>query len=543
MKSINVDIGLKSSVVLRVIIATVLLGSGAIIYFGNGLENEAFFLVLIVAFVYFLSLFYLLLQSFFERYPNLFMGIQIAIDLVLASAAISITGGRTSPFIFLYAIIIIFTSIMFSRTASFITAASAGILYILVALYQFFFHSNGALLSLPPMILGGKGVVYTYFNLVGLLLIAILSGYLSERIRITRKELGESMKSLNILKNLHENILQSLTSGVITLDLQGKIISVNKTGLEILGINGEDKKILGNDLSYLMPGLELRDFVSKKREQISYPTSDGRTLTLGFSSSVLRDTEGEKRGYIIIFQDLTEVKELEDRLRTSEKMALLGQLAAGLAHEIRNPLSAISGAIEILGGEVKPSGENLRLLRVATQEVERLNLLVEDFLLLTTQTQRFTTLVDIGEIIHETVELFSRTMRRSEIEVVMDVQKGIYIQADSYKLKQVVWNLLLNAMQAMPNGGKIVIESYLEHDNIVIKISDNGCGIDKEIIPRIFEPFFTTKEIGTGLGLAIVQKVIEGYNGKIDVTSSKGKGTTFVITLPKVKRVVEGAVY
>jgi signal transduction histidine kinase len=222
----------------------------------------------------------------------------------------------------------------------------------------------------------------------------------------------------------------------------------------------------------------------------------------------------------------------------SEKMALLGRLSAGLAHEIRNPLSAISGAVEVLGEEVKPTEDNLRLVRVVTQEVERLNLLVEDFLLLTTPIQSFTTPVDVGLIITETVESFIRTVRRSGLEIVMDVHKGLYVQADSYRLKQVIWNLLLNSMQAMPNGGRIVIESYLEDDNVAIKVSDNGCGIDQKIMHRIFEPFFTTKNLGTGLGLAIVQKVIEGYNGKIDVISSEGKGTTFVMTLPKAKTVM-----
>jgi two-component system sensor histidine kinase PilS (NtrC family) len=374
-----------------------------------------------------------------------------------------------------------------------------------------------------------KGLVYASFNLSGFLLIAILVGYLSERIRITRQELGESAKSLMILKNLHENILQSLTSGVITLDLEGRVISINKMGLEILEISREDRVLL-NNLNWLMPGFEIEKVISKKREQMLYTTPDERRLTLGFSSSILRDTEGQMRGYIIIFQDLTEIKELENRLRTSEKLALLGQLSAGLAHEIRNPLSAISGSVEILSEEVKPTEENLRLVKVATQEVERLNLLVEDFLLLTVPIQKIPTPVDLGSNISETVESFMRTVRKNGLEVVVDIQKEIYVEADSYRLKQ---------MQAMPNGGKIMIQSYLEEENIRIKISDNGCGIDEKIMSRIFEPFFTTKKVGTGLGLAIVQKVIEGYNGKIDVISSEGKGTTFVMILPKAKMIIE----
>jgi two-component system sensor histidine kinase PilS (NtrC family) len=533
----GINIGLKSFVVLRIIVTTVLLCPGAIIYFGNGAKNEAFFLVLIVAAFYFLSLLYLLLHPLFPRYSGLFKVTLVAFDLILASAVVYITGGKSSPFIFLYALIIIFTGMIFNSTASYIAAGVSGFLYLLVGLYHLPTSSSQLLLA-SPAIWNEKVLVYASFNLSGFLLIAILVGYLSERIRITRQELGESAKSLMTLKNLHENILQSLTSGVITLDLEGRVISINKTGLEILEISGENEVLLRN-LNWLMPGIETGKLTSKKREQMLYTTPDGRRLTLGFSSSVLRDGEGQKKGYIIIFQDLTEIKELESRLRTSEKLALLGQLSAGLAHEIRNPLSAISGSVEILSEDIKPTEENIRLVRVATQEVERLNLLVEDFLLLTVPIQQIPNAVDVGLNISETVESFMRTVRRNGLEIVVDIQKEVYVKADSYRLKQAIWNLLLNSMQAMPKGGRIIIQSYLEEENIQIKVSDNGSGIDEKIMSRIFEPFFTTKKVGTGLGLAIVQKVIEGYNGKIDVISSEGEGTTFVMTLPKAKMVIE----
>ena len=168
---------------------------------------------------------------------------------------------------------------------------------------------------------------------------------MSDRVRRAGRELGESEKTLRVLKNLHENILRSLTSGLITLNLQGKVISANKTGRDILGVGGE-QELLGRDLSSIISGMRISEFASRQREQTSYTRPDGKTLTLGFSSSDLKDTDEVVQGYIIIFQDLTEIKELEERLRTSEKMAILGQLSAGLAHELRNPLSAISGTIE-----------------------------------------------------------------------------------------------------------------------------------------------------------------------------------------------------
>jgi len=535
----NPDGGLRSSVVLRVIITTVLLGSGAVIYYGRGARKEAFYLAVIVAVIYFLSLVSLLLQSLFQRYPKIFKITQLLFDLVLASTVIFVTGGKSSPFIFLYVLIIIYSSIALTKLASYVTALVSGLVYVLIVFYQIRAEvpiDPGRSIWSSVSEWGEIGLVSTYFHLTGFLLVAILSGYLSERFRTAGRELGESERSLRILQNLHENIIQSLTSGVITLNLDGKIISANRTGLEILGISGEDK-ILGKDLGQFMTGLHLEDLVSKKREQMLYTAPDGRMVTLGFSSSDLKDTDDKTHGYIIIFQDLTEVKELEDRLRTSEKMALLGQLAAGLAHELRNPLSAISGAVEILSSDVKPTEDNLRLVRMASQEVERLNLLVEDFLILTMPIQKLTTLVDFGRIVNDTVESFAKTIRRGNIEIINQVENGIYVQADSYRLKQAVWNLLLNSVDAMPIGGLIIIKSKTEENNVVIEISDEGKGIDENFISRIFDPFFTTKEVGTGLGLAIVQKVIEGYNGNINVVSSRGKGATFVITLPRFKEV------
>lgn len=541
----SADSGSKNYIVLRIIITTIVLGSGAIIYYGKGERKEAFYLAVIVALIYFLSLLYLLLQPYFERRPLKFKITQIFFDTLLASSVIFITGGRASPFIFLYVLIIIYSSIMLTKTASYLAALGSGIIYVLIVLYQIRLQApTGPAESMLSSVSewGEIGLVSTYFHLTGFLLVAILAGYLSERFTAAGRELGERERSLRILQNLHENILQSLTSGVITLNLEGKVISVNKTGLEILGIDSEDD-LFGKDLGNFMAGLHMEELISKKREQMLYSRPDGKKLTLGFSSSDLKGTDDETQGHIIIFQDLTDVKELEKKLRNTEKMALLGQLAAGLAHELRNPLSAISGAVEILSSDVEQTEENLRLVRMASQEVDRLNLLVEDFLILTVPVQKLTSTVDLGTIISGTVESFTKTIRRKNIQVLNEVPKGIYVQADSYRLKQAVWNLLLNSVEAMPTGGLISIKSRFEDGNVVVEISDEGKGIDENLVSRIFDPFFTTKEVGTGLGLAIVQKVIEGYNGKINVVSSEGRGATFVITLPRYEEVPADATH
>ncbi|NIP29657.1 MAG: GHKL domain-containing protein [Candidatus Dadabacteria bacterium] len=267
-----------------------------------------------------------------------------------------------------------------------------------------------------------------------------------------------------------------------------------------------------------------------------YTSPNDEKLILGFSASILRDNEGKKQGYTIVFQDLTEIRSLEERVRISEKLAVLGQLAAGLAHEVRNPLSAISGTIELLNGNKILKESEQRLISVANREIEKLNLLIEDFLLLSAPLDTFKSKqVDIGFIIDDTIKTFTSTVKRNNLEIESEIEKGTIVIGDSFKLKQVFWNLLHNSMDAMPKGGKIDLKSSFQNGNVKIIFADNGHGIDTENLSMVFQPFYTTKEVGTGLGLAIVQKVIEGYNGKVSVASTKGEGTTFVITLPKAE--------
>ncbi len=278
MKGISgVDIGLKNSVALRVIVATALLGAGAVIYFENGPRNQVFFLAFILALVYLLSLLYLLLYPIFENHPKSFVALQIAFDIVLSSAVVSVTGGRSSPFIFLYALIIIFADIMLTKIAGYIASTASGTLYISIVLYQFYQELPLSFNRFLSVIWGEKGFTYTFFNLVGFLLIAMLSGYLSERIHVTGKELRESSENLRSLKNLHENIVQSLSSGVITLDLRGKILSINRTALEILGIISNDE-LVGRDLSFLMPGFGVGELLSKKGKKSYIQCRMGRSL-------------------------------------------------------------------------------------------------------------------------------------------------------------------------------------------------------------------------------------------------------------------------
>jgi len=524
-------------VLIRLVITTLLFGSSAVIYYMNGRTRVALYLIFVIAVVYLLSLIYLVLKPSILKHKTFIDAIQIFFDIVLSSIVIIVTGGIGSPFIFLFALIVIYTNIIFSsRIVSYgLSFLLAIVLLLIVVSKPRIFHSDKSYeirLQASAQI-DQQSLVSTYFNLAGFLLAAVLSGYLSERARLVRQELGQSEKSLNVLKNLNDNILKSLDSGVITLDLKGIIISVNRMSKEILNLDS-DEELLNIDIYKFFPGLNLENLISTKREQILYTTKSGHKITLGFSSSLLQGDDDETQGYILIFQDLTEIKILEDKLKNSEKLAILGQLASGLAHELRNPLSAISGAIEILSSEVEKSSDNQRLINVATQEMERMNLIVEDFSILTNPIQKAGFPVDISVILNETIDTFSKTIKRSDIDVERDIESEIYVSCDRYRLKQSFWNLFLNSMQSISGDGLIKVEAFSERQSVIIKISDSGCGISQKNISNIFDPFFTTKNSGTGLGLVIVQKVIESYNGKIDVVSAVDEGTTFIITMEKV---------
>ena len=530
------ETSLRKIIVFRIFIVSLILIFGAIVYFVGDNRKEAFSLIVILSVFYLFNLLFLLFETLFKYYSDYFKYLIVISDIVLSSFIIYFTDGRSSPFIFLFPLILLFSGILISRWASYISLVLIIFLYLFILILQFKTENHIAGFSelfSSALFTDRNNLVPIYFHLIGFVLIAILGGYLSQKIKIAGEKLGKSEESFIILKNLHENILKSLTSGVITLDLEEKIISINQWALNIFDISSPDEAI-GNKFNGIVEEIQISELVDKNRNQIIFHTPGGKKLILGLSASLLRDDNENTIGYTVIFQDLTEIRNLEEKLQSSERMALLGQLAGGLAHELRNPLSAISGAIEILSTEAQQSDISYRLSRVATREIERLNLIVEDFLLLTSPVKVTNSkLVDLGQILKDTINSFKSTVKREDIVIKIYVENGVLVEADSYRLKQVFWNLLDNSMDSMPSGGTIEIKCSVEKGKVNLSFSDEGEGIKEEDFSRVFDPFFTTKEIGTGLGLAIVQKVVEGYNGNISIYSSVGKGTKFVLSLPE----------
>jgi two-component system sensor histidine kinase PilS (NtrC family) len=389
-------------------------------------------------------------------------------------------------------------------------------------------------------------------------IVALLSSTISEELKKKKKELIQKQVDYNQLETFNRNIIQSLDSGLLTIDLSGNINFLNRTGEKILGRNGEGLK--DTSIYDLFP--KINQVIEQVEKKVSEPFSDyqryetlltnqdGGKIHLGFSISPLTDPQGSLIGQTLIFQDITKFKEMEEQMKRVDKMAAVGLLAAGMAHEIRNPLASLSGSIQMLKTELTLDDDQRHLMEITLRESERLNALITDFLLFAQPPQTHKTLYPLGRILDETLDLFLhspsfhdgiRLLRPSDHE---EIRASI----DPDQMKQAFWNLLINAAQSMSNGGEIHVQlgkgnawgvttlplsSQLRGKEWVkISIVDSGNGIAPEEKEKIFEPFFTTKDNGTGLGLSIVHKIIENHNGLIKVESELGGGSTFTIFLP-----------
>jgi two-component system sensor histidine kinase PilS (NtrC family) len=295
----------------------------------------------------------------------------------------------------------------------------------------------------------------------------------------------------------------------------------------------------------------------RTRAQILYKNHVGATLHLGLSGSILREADGSAVGHVVIFQDVTQVVEMEGELRRSERQAAIGRLSAAIAHEIRNPLAAISGSIQMLRSASQAAGDedSRRLMEIVLRETERLDGLITDFLQYARPAPPKLVSVPLAPLVHDLVQMFEKSRSpENPIEVRVDVQEGLAVTGDPSQLRQLLWNLYLNAAQAMPTGGRLLIaahpapplpqgrapagrnaaEGEVAHF-LELVVADTGVGIAPEVIDRIFDPFFTTRREGSGLGLATVHRIVENHGGSLRVESTVGAGTTFRIRLPQAE--------
>ena len=542
----------------RIIILTLLLSITLLFQLS---KKQYFFIPLTNNLYYFIGMFYvvtivyaLLLTKI--RDPYRFAFSQIVIDHFFITGLIYFTGGQGSFFPVTYIFSVIASSTIFYKRGALFSASLSSLLYGLLLLLQLHHWINPLGAS---SIYDASQIFYSLISyMAAFYIVAFLSGAISEELKRKKRELIQKQVDYNQLEAFNQNIIQSLDSGLLTIDLNGNINFMNRTAEKILNRNEESLK--DTSIYDLFPKIsEVVEQVKRKVSQSSsdyqrYETlltnHDRRKIYLGFSISPLTDPEGSLIGHTLIFQDITKFKEMEEQMKRVDKMAAVGALAAGMAHEIRNPLASLSGSIQMLKSELTLDDSQQHLMEITLRESERLNALITDFLLFAQPPQSHKILYPIGRVLEETLDLLIRSPSFHEgIQVLRPSrQEEIRVWVDPDQMKQVFWNLFINAAQSMSNGGKIQVQlgkgnalgatnssvssQVREKEWVRISIADSGNGIALEEKGKIFEPFFTTKENGTGLGLSIVHKIIENHNGLIKVDSELGRGSVFTVFLP-----------
>ena len=534
---------------LRVGFVSLLLGVAVVIqvretktYFGEILNAH----YLLIALIYFLTFFYVVALNYIKNVSRLAY-LQLLLDTIFITAIIYTTGGIESIFSFLYLLNIISGGIILYRRGGMIIASFGGVLYgaFLDLTYYGLIKPIGYHFPYPQGYDSSEIFYRILVNVTAFYLVGLLSGFLSEQIRKGRAELKAKQRDIADLEILKENIIQSISSGLVALDEHGTVIAFNRGAEGIFAIDSEDaiRRHIRDIAPFVMPYLEVSN--PDKFSQLSYKRSDGHQIDLLLNISPLKDQDGSKRGQILVFQDTTRLREMEREVKRMENLAMLGELAAGIAHEIRNPLASISGSLQVLNDGLPKKEANRiskRLMRIMLREVTRLDHLVSDFLQFArpqrTKIQEF----DLNQLIMDTLYIFENSQNRSrDLAVETKFFGPLKIKSDPQQLKQVFWNVFVNACEAMPNGGSMCVRtdrmteftgSGVPIDSVRIRVEDSGPGIDAKVIKDMFKPFSTTKKDGSGLGLAIVKRIVEGLEGRVSGENLPSGGAAIDITLP-----------
>ena len=533
---------------VRVTLVSLLLGVAVIIqvretrtFFGH-IVNAHYFLI---AAVYVLTFTYLVVFKYVKNLAK-FAYFQILLDTVFITAIIYTTGGIESMFSLLYLLNIISGGIILYRRGGVMVASLSTILYgaLLDFSYYGFISPMGADSSYGFAYQSGDIFYRILVNGAAFYLMAFLSSFLSEQTRKSQTELKARQKDIANLEILNENIIQSITSGLVALDENERIIVFNRGAETLFNMDSKDaiQKNIHEVIPFMQPYLNSNN--SNKIDQLSYSSNNGRRLDLLLNVSPLADQDGSRKGEILFFQDTTRMKEMEREVKRMEDLAMLGEMAAGIAHEIRNPLASISGSIQVLNDSLSREDAliNERLMDIISREISRLNHMVNDFLQFArpqnSEIERF----DLNQLITDTLLIFQNSQSwSSQLRVEKEFSTPLEIASDPRQLKQVLWNIFLNASEVMPKGGVIRVSTdKIDHadrsgttpESVRIRVEDNGPGISPKVVKDMFEPFSTTKKGGSGLGLAIVKRIVEGLEGEVSGENLAQGGALITIILP-----------
>ena len=527
--------------IIRVVIATTLLVSAFVIElsFRPAVTLKPFYLL--TGLTYFLTLVYASLHVRFRRSIG-FAYLQILGDILLLSLLVYITGGVESAFSFLYVLSIITASILLYRRGAWFSASISWIAYAMMVLVLFHGLIPGLPAQGPEQGITDKRVTYALFaHLLGFLAVGYLSSALSEAVRVTGEELRERRQDLAALQALHRSIIDSIHSGIVTTDPDGVITFMNQAAERITGetlaarVDRPVWEFLGEDRTFLQELVGRIGGGPRFRFEKPYRNSRGEKLYLGMAVAVLRDPRGAEAGFLFVFQDLTEMKKMEAELQLKDRMSVLGQMAAGMAHELRNPLASMTGSVQILKNELALSPDQAELMQVVLDESRRLDQTIRDFLLFARPSRFQPEEADLAQVLSDALVLLRNSAElRPDHRVRTDFDPPcIPYSFDVNQMKQIFWNLAKNSLRAMPAGGTLTIGIVQRQgEGPEVTFSDEGVGMDPEDVQRYFQPFQTAFPEGTGLGLAIVYRNVQEHSGRLSVESARGQGTRFIIQLP-----------
>ncbi len=501
----------------------------------------------VISVIYAFSIFCLVLPKSTRRGRLNIVG-QSVFDVIFVTGIVLLTGGIDSVYSVLYSLVVIYSTLFLGRRGGLSIAALSSLCYVLIVNSEFaglfeFLYDEG----IVPRGELTRGYILTRVSthVASFFIMALLTSFVVEQERKTKRLLAEKATAFDRLDLLHRSIIESVDTGILTVNLEGHVRSFNRAAEEISGFtfgevfNRGVEEIFPGVAAVISPAGPEERKRQRRRFEIVIRKKSGASMVLGISESALFE-QGVKIGSILIFQDLTSFKEMEREGEKNKQLAFIGQMAAGLAHELRTPLQSISGSIQLLRRDLRLDPSDERLMQVILRAKDQMESLVRNFLLMARSNLGRRSETDIGKLVDDVIESLTVGAEwNARVDLRKELGRDLRVMGDPAELRQVLWNLMINAIQSMPEGGTLSVTACPEGGNgtgraVRIEIGDTGTGIDAAQMEKIWEPFYTTKERGSGLGLAIVRRIVESHGGTVTVQSDASRGTQFRVSLPRL---------